>query len=289
MEIFNNFSNNLKYLRETYNLKQEDIAKKVGVSRTSISYYESGKMEPTLQILISLSNLFNISMDDLASSELRSEIVKDPKLEILKSKCSKNKFTKYNLLESLYKKREYLIKQRKELEFFLNKELPQQLKEIDGVISTIENTNKDVSCTSETTIDYILVPEFSYGGTPDLINSNQIDTHRIPCVDPLSKDKQYYIISANGDSMDKIFKDGEKILIEHTSNCENGNIAIININSNAGTLKRFYDDGENIILIPESTNSKHKIQLYNKNDTHYRIKGIFIDTLANIEKELDFK
>lgn len=55
----------LKNLREDNDLKQKDIADFLGVSRTVISHYESGRNEPDINTLIKLSNLFNVSIDFL--------------------------------------------------------------------------------------------------------------------------------------------------------------------------------------------------------------------------------
>ena len=49
------FSKNLFNLRKSFNLKQDFLAQKIGISRSVLSYYESGKSEPTLSILINSS------------------------------------------------------------------------------------------------------------------------------------------------------------------------------------------------------------------------------------------
>ncbi len=61
----NNFANNLKSLRYQYNLSQKDLAQKLNVSHKTISHWESGYTEPSLDILITLKNIFNVSYEDL--------------------------------------------------------------------------------------------------------------------------------------------------------------------------------------------------------------------------------
>ena len=59
------FSHNLQKLRSEKNISQEQLADKIGVSRQSISAWESGKSSPELDKLIALSELFEISLDEL--------------------------------------------------------------------------------------------------------------------------------------------------------------------------------------------------------------------------------
>lgn len=60
-----NFPENLKKLRKINKLSQLDLAKKLGVTRQSISYYENGNVEPSINFIIQLSSLFNCSIDSL--------------------------------------------------------------------------------------------------------------------------------------------------------------------------------------------------------------------------------
>ena len=46
-------------------LSQLDLAEKLGVTRQSISYYENGNVEPSINFIIQLSSLFNCSIDSL--------------------------------------------------------------------------------------------------------------------------------------------------------------------------------------------------------------------------------
>lgn len=55
----------LKELREELELTQEELGKRIHVSRQSISSYESEDSEPSLQNLVKLANIFNVSLDYL--------------------------------------------------------------------------------------------------------------------------------------------------------------------------------------------------------------------------------
>ena len=73
-------STNLKSLRKKYHYTQDDIAEKLNVSRQSIAKWESGESTPDIYNCISLSELFNVKLDDLVNhSEEESGIVVPPK------------------------------------------------------------------------------------------------------------------------------------------------------------------------------------------------------------------
>ncbi len=57
-------------LRTEHRLSQSDLAERMGVSRQSISKWETGSSIPDLDKLVSLSNLFEISLDDLVKTQI---------------------------------------------------------------------------------------------------------------------------------------------------------------------------------------------------------------------------
>lgn len=58
-------SDNISQLRKALGLSQEQLAEQVGVSRQSISKWETGQSTPELDKLIQLSRIFGISTDEL--------------------------------------------------------------------------------------------------------------------------------------------------------------------------------------------------------------------------------
>lgn len=63
MNVTEAFSKRLKELRG--NMSQEQLAKKLGVSRGSISFYENGDRTPDILFLDSVSKYFEVSTDYL--------------------------------------------------------------------------------------------------------------------------------------------------------------------------------------------------------------------------------
>ena len=58
-------SNRIKFLREKEGLNQKEFAKKMNISRSTASMYESGKNTPPDDIKIAMAKYFNVSLDYL--------------------------------------------------------------------------------------------------------------------------------------------------------------------------------------------------------------------------------
>ena len=59
------FSTRLKELRQNMNLRQEQVAKLIGVNKGAISTYENDTRQPSFEILVRLANLYRVSTDYL--------------------------------------------------------------------------------------------------------------------------------------------------------------------------------------------------------------------------------
>jgi repressor LexA len=74
----------------------------------------------------------------------------------------------------------------------------------------------------------------------------------------LNSDKTYFALKVTGDSMNKLIRAGDLVIVEQTSMVENGDIAIVLINGDEATIKRVRYNGDKVVLIPESDNSTHE-------------------------------
>lgn len=61
----NTFDNNLKQLRIQRNLKQEELAEKLHVTRQTVSGWETGRRQPDLDMLKKLAEVLDIDMQEL--------------------------------------------------------------------------------------------------------------------------------------------------------------------------------------------------------------------------------
>lgn len=59
----------LRLIRKQRKLNQQKVAKDLHISRESLSYYENGKREPSLSLLLEMSNYFNVSINFLITGD----------------------------------------------------------------------------------------------------------------------------------------------------------------------------------------------------------------------------
>lgn len=60
-----NFGDKLKMLRTGQNLTQQQLATRLGVQKSVVSYYESGERTPSTDVLIKLARVFHTTIDYL--------------------------------------------------------------------------------------------------------------------------------------------------------------------------------------------------------------------------------
>ena len=72
-------SEKLKEARQNTGMTQDQIAEKIMVSRVTVSNWENGKSLPDIVSLISLSDLYGISLDELVKgdSKMTEKVKKD--------------------------------------------------------------------------------------------------------------------------------------------------------------------------------------------------------------------
>ena len=59
----------LKQIRKEKKLTQQKVALDLNISRESLSYYENGKRQPSLELLVAFSKYFNVSIDYLITGK----------------------------------------------------------------------------------------------------------------------------------------------------------------------------------------------------------------------------
>ncbi len=58
-----NFANNIKRARESSKMTQQQVADILNTSRTNITKYELGTLEPNIETIGQLAELYNVSTD----------------------------------------------------------------------------------------------------------------------------------------------------------------------------------------------------------------------------------
>ncbi len=64
---------NLRILRRNEDISQDEISERFNVSRQTISKWENGQSQPSIEMLIDLANWFEVSIDDLVRGDMTKE------------------------------------------------------------------------------------------------------------------------------------------------------------------------------------------------------------------------
>ena len=89
------FGKKLRNLRKKVGLTQANLAKKLGISPSTVGMYEQGRREPDSAMLIKIADLFDVSVDYLVNFKKRK-------------KYSKNADEIADKIEFMLRNREYL-------------------------------------------------------------------------------------------------------------------------------------------------------------------------------------
>lgn len=98
-----------------------------------------------------------------------------------------------------------------------------------------------------------------------------IDPNLMGIIDP----EECYFLRVNGESMNKIIRNGAYALIRKTDWVENGEIAVVLVNGFDATLKKFTKNEDVVVLEPMSNDPTIQTQIYTK-DTPIKIIGKYI-------------
>ena len=85
------FGENLKSLRKSKNISQEILADKVGVSRQSVSKWETGEAYPEMNNIIALCTIFKCNINDLVNDNMidLDSLDEEVKMSVVKFKKEK--------------------------------------------------------------------------------------------------------------------------------------------------------------------------------------------------------
>lgn len=98
-----------------------------------------------------------------------------------------------------------------------------------------------------------------------------IDPELMGIVNP----EEHYFLKVNGESMNKVIRNGAYALIHKQDFVENGEIAVVLVNGYDATLKIFAKEGDVVVLTPSSTDDSFKQQIYTK-ETPITVIGKYI-------------
>lgn len=101
------FANKLYELRKAHNLSQKELADELNISNKAISKWETGDAMPSLNVLIQLSKIFDISIDELIVNNKTTD-KQIYKIAITGGPCS-GKSTALSWLQNEFTKKGYMV------------------------------------------------------------------------------------------------------------------------------------------------------------------------------------
>ena len=293
--------NRIKKEREKLGLSRDKLAEKLGVSYSAIAMYEQGNREPNNELILEMCKIFDCTADYLiGNSQYKNEFDYISKNSDLASKS----YEYYNELTNRYPDFDiegvlsfmlHLRQNRQDFNHFLNNKLsifPDDFKFkakavilylFNIAVNTPGNDVLDSKLLPTGTISstYYMCPVYGQisAGQPNWVEENiegrlPLDVELMNIINP----EEYFFLRVNGESMNKVVKNGAFALIHKQDIVENGEIAVVLVNGYDATLKKFTKQGDLVILEPNSTNENFKTQVYDKT-TSIKILGKYVGKL----------
>lgn len=288
----------IKELRNDLNLTQEDLAKKLGLNnKSSIANYESGYSIPSDEIKLKMCKVFGCTMDYLmGKSEYKNyEDYKRMDEYILNYAIHQSKEDASLIANTLNYINTHKDKSPNEIIKSAIKDLPLDRQSVLlGIIShlhyryhgKIPDKNAEIYHSNILSNDkrnsfsnnFYMCPVYGQisAGQPNWAEENiegrlPIDTELMDIINP----EEYFFLRVNGESMNKVIKNGAFALIHKQDMVEDGEIAVVLVNGYDATLKRFTKKGDVVVLEPDSTDSSFRTQIYDKT-TPIKILGKYV-------------
>lgn len=183
------FPEMVKHFRLQKNLTMEELAKKLGKAKSSISKWESGERSPKIYEIEEIAEFFGV----------------EPNVMMFGFGKVKSTSTTKQILDSVFSKLEE----------------PRQDKVVSYAKSELDDQNKVVNM-KDYTYDYY--DNAVSAGTGQYIGTTQRDQVTLP----VEFDADY-VVPVYGDSMEPEYHDGDYIFIESTVNLNDGEIGVFEL------------------------------------------------------------
>lgn len=288
------FKDRLRELREERGLTLEELSKKVDITQATLSRYENGHRKPDIDIANTLSSFFNVSIDYLYGNTTIKEPYKNYSDDIIKEldeSQDKILYTREKIAElknniavmetnpNLYNAESYKTNKilLKDYEIELENRMLDSHFAKEGIRSTIKGLSEQITPFKKLNPHRLkVVPVLGTirAGQPILAEEN-IEGYSTIDKDLIRGGKEYFYLKVVGDSMDREFKDGSLVLVEHQNHnyFVNGEIGVVLVNGMEATVKKIIINDNKITLIPCSNNPEHEIQTYDMTKVEVRILG----------------
>ncbi len=218
----------LKWLRKKAGIKQNDLARRLDVSRTTISMWENESSLPVYETLTMLSEIFGepISLIVQPIAEWDDETQRG-----------------YDILTEVEEKIEYLEKNG----------VPHHL-------AKFYNSEKNRQSIKRKT----RIPVLGYvrGGNPEAAYEEVIGYEEI--TEEMMHSGEYFGLIVKGDSMEPRFTEGDTVIVKKQPSADSGNIVVALIGETNATIKKLILDEKGMILQP--LNPAYKPKYFSRED-----------------------
>lgn len=274
-------------------LNAKEFALKVGVSQGNITDWKTGRAKPSTEALLKIAKAYNISVDYLlGNSDYKNKDdyfdrnMKDivdtlDKIELFDLKLVNEGLKILNFdviidqLISLDVPQDHIIKNALN---YIPQDFPTPYKEEALKIIYDLYRYRKLEDKKVNPSQFYMCPVYGKisAGIPNwaeecLEGYLPIDPNLMGIIDP----EECFFLRVDGESMNKVIRNGAYALIRKQDVVENGEIAAVLVNGFEATLKKFSKQGDLVILEPMSDDSSFTTQVYGK-DTEIRILGKYI-------------
>jgi len=227
------FSERLKHLRKARGLTQEELARRIGVERSSVGKYESTKTIPSVEVLQSISRELGVSIDYLLGHS-------DAPID----------YDNYDTSEF------YVPIWRRFLDMYngnMSQAVPAYIafKKAQDEDSMLENAMSEEgsypNAPQSTGGVWIPVVGKVAAGTPITAVEDIIDYEEIP--KEMAHGSKCFGLQINGDSMEPRMKKGDVVIVRKQEDVDSGQIAVVMVNGDEATVKRVMKQADGIMLV----------------------------------------
>lgn len=214
----------IKELRNESNLTQEELAKKIGVTKSAIANYENGTSHPKESVLYKLFEVFKCDANSLFKDTFNDSFSNETYFE----KSDINLIKKYRKLDSYGKKA---------VDNLLDIEL-------DRVTSQLKHFSESKITDFKEEKKKRELPYYTISASAGNGNFLATNDYILIEVDEYVPQQANYALKVKGDSMEPKYHDGDIVYVKTQKSIENGEIGIFCIDDNVYIKKLEYVDGK---------------------------------------------
>lgn len=237
------FYDRLKESRVNAGYTQEQLAKKIGIAKSTLSGYESGNRDPSMYTISKIMEILNVDANFLWQDEVDAQGGNPVQL-------------KYDEMKHIEKYRDLDSFGRQTVDLVLDREIA-RVKELSNMKERIEELESsqatviDIQPRLENNTRFIEYHRSASAGTGVFIlGSEGVD--QLPIPDTPENRKVDYAIKVSGNSMEPDYYDGDIVLVSQKVELNHGDVGIFIINNDAYIKE--YGETELISRNPDADN-----------------------------------